>query len=130
MPVLYLGSISCPTVPQPWLGRGWNSPTESLSTSMPSCGYRNDCGTAELATLCSPLSCSAVAMATTAACRGSPRWRATSTLVAALRVCAWLSPATGAGGRLGGGGTGDADADGDCDGTGRAMSRDASSGAL
>src|SRR5207302_10266093 len=114
---------SCATVPQPWLGRCWNSPTESRLTETPSCGYFSESGTALLATLCRLLSCSAVATATMAACRGRFRRRVTSTMIAALVVCVRLRPATGTSFGLG---DGDADDTGaDC-GADRACPRDTS----
>src|SRR5205814_7739877 len=67
--------------------------------------------------------CNAVVIATIAAWRGRLRLRATSTIVYALVVCVWLSPATGPGGRFGVGGAG-GDADGEA---GRVWSRDTSS---
>src|SRR6266704_5237805 len=124
-PVAYRGSINCATVPQPWLGRCWNSPMESRLTDTPSCGYLSDSGTALLATLCRSLSCSAVATATTAAWPGRLRCRVTSTMTAALAICTWVNPATGATGRLGAGAAGDGD--GAAGGTDRAWPRDTSS---
>ena len=62
----------CSTVPQPWDGRCWNSPSESRSPK---------------SMLRSPDSCIAVASAIVTARSGSPREDATAAIVAAFAAC-------------------------------------------